>query len=91
MRHACEAETSLMLHLRPDLVRKDLIRDDGLKPEPPLRGVVHHFDEVSEDGSLGHATYATPEKGRMIFEAAVLAVAAEIEAIAEGYVLIGEG
>ncbi|MBI3721885.1 MAG: creatininase family protein, partial [Fimbriimonas ginsengisoli] len=29
MRHACEAEASLMLHLHKDLVRKDRLRDDG--------------------------------------------------------------
>lgn len=90
MRHACEAEASLIMHLRPELVRKDKLRDDGLHPEPNVRGVVHHFDELTEEGSLGHATFATPEKGRMIFEAAVIAVAAEIEAIADGYVLAGD-
>jgi creatinine amidohydrolase len=90
MRHACEAEASLIMHLRPELVRKDKLKDDGLKPDPTLRGIVHHFDEITEEGSLGFATFATPEKGRMIFEAAVLAVAAEIETIADGYVLIGD-
>jgi creatinine amidohydrolase len=87
MRHACEAEASLMMHLHPDLVRKDLIRDDGLVTEPALKGVIHHFDEMTEDGSFGYATFATPEKGRRIFEAAVKAVTREIEAIADGYVL----
>lgn len=89
MRHACEAEASLMLHLHPDLVRKDKLRDDGLKPDPPLRGVVHHFDEITEEGSLGYATFATAEKGRRIFDLAVEAVSQEIEAIADGYVLAG--
>jgi creatinine amidohydrolase len=89
MRHACEAEASLMLHLRPELVRKEKLRDDGLKPEPSLRGVVHHFDEITEQGSLGHATFATSEKGKRIFDLAVEAVAREIEGIADGYVLKG--
>lgn len=87
IRHACEAECSLMMHLHPDLVRKDKIRDDGLNVEPPIRGLVLHFDEMTEQGSLGYATYATPEKGKTVFEAAVRAVAREIAALADGFVL----
>ena len=69
MRHACEAEASLIMHLRPELVRTDKIRNDGLAPEPPVRGVIHHFDELTEEGSLGYATFASGAKGRIIFEA----------------------
>jgi creatinine amidohydrolase len=90
MRHACEAEASLILHLRPELVRKEKLRDDGLQPEPPVRGVVHHFDEITEQGSLGYATYATAEKGKRIFDAAVEGAVREIEAIAKGYALVGK-
>lgn len=89
MRHACEAETSLVMHLRPDLVRKAMLRDDGLKPEPEIRGLVHDFDQLTEEGSLGYATLASPEKGKRILEAAVGAVSREIEALADGYVLRG--
>lgn len=89
IRHACEAEASLMMHVRPDLVRTSRLRDDGLSPEPPVVGVVHHFDEVTDEGSFGYATLATPEKGRAIFEAAVEGLCREIQAIAEGYALIG--
>ena len=32
--HACEFETSLMLHVRPDLVRRAEIADDALAPQP---------------------------------------------------------
>ena len=86
IQHACEADTSLMLHVRPDLVRMDKIRDDGLSPEPPVQGMVSHFDEISEQGSLGYATYASKEKGRLIFEAAVHGACANLEAIYNGYV-----
>lgn len=89
IRHACEAETSLMMHLRPDLVRKDKIRDDGLACEPPIQGVIHHFDEITEQGSLGQATYATPEKGQVLFAAAVSGVVKNLEAIFGGYVFVG--
>lgn len=89
MRHACEAEASLIMHLHPDLVRKELIRDDGLRTEPPVMGAVLHFDEITEEGSLGYATLATPEKGKVIFEAAVRAMTTEIERFADGFVLLG--
>jgi len=89
LRHACEAEASLILHLHPHLVRKDKLRDDGLAPEPPVVGMVHHFDEITEQGSMGFATLATAAKGEIIFEAAVAGVATEIKAVANGYFLRG--
>lgn len=89
IRHACEAEASLIMHLRPELVRKDKLRDDGLAPDPPVVGIIHHFDEMTEDGSLGYATLATPEKGKIIFEAAVEGVAENLRRLHEGYVLVG--
>lgn len=89
MRHACEAEASLIMHLRPDLVRKELLRDDGLATEPRVHGAVLHFDEFTEQGSLGYATLATPEKGERIFSAAVRACTQEIGRFAEGFVLLG--
>jgi creatinine amidohydrolase len=89
MRHACEAETSMMLYLHPELVRNEMLRDDGLISTPPLVGVVHHFDEITEQGSYGYATLATAEKGKMIFDAAVKGVAQEIETVANGYFLQG--
>ncbi|HMS54341.1 MAG TPA: creatininase family protein [Fimbriimonadaceae bacterium] len=87
MRHACEAEVSLMMHLHPDMVRTDRLRDDGLSSNPAVRGVIHHFDEVSEEGSLGYATHATAETGKALFEVAVEGACREIETIADGYVL----
>jgi creatinine amidohydrolase len=88
MRHACEAEASLMMHLHPDLVRTDKLRDDGLWSEPPLRGVIHHFDEMTEEGSFGYATFASAEKGRFILEAAVEKILLELRAVIHGYRLI---
>jgi creatinine amidohydrolase len=89
MRHACEAETSLGLHLFPELVRRELARDDGLAPSPPVQGVIHHFDEITEEGSFGFATLASAEKGRALFDAAVDGLVREIETIARGYSLLG--
>lgn len=90
MRHACEAEASLMLHVQPESVRKEKLRDDGLRSEPPVSSVIHHFDEVTEEGSRGYATFATAEKGKQIFDLAVAAVAREVSTLADGYVLVGE-
>lgn len=89
IQHACEAETSLVLHLRPDLVRKDKIRDDGLCPEPPVVGMVHHFDEITEQGSLGYAKLATAEKGQRIFDAAVSGLVQNLDWVHSGYVFLG--
>ncbi len=90
LRHACEAEASLMLHLHQDLVRKGKLRDDGLIAEPPAVGIVHHFDEITEQGSFGYSTLATAEKGKKIFNAAVDRVTDEIATIANGYFLRGQ-
>jgi creatinine amidohydrolase len=68
--HGCEAETSVMLFLYPELVRMDRARDfpvgpadveryaDGTLPVPP----------AGSAGSLGFPTAATPEKGERIYE-----------------------
>jgi creatinine amidohydrolase len=89
MMHACEAEASLIMYLHPELVRTDQLRDDGLKLDPPIRGLIHHFNEMTEQGSLGFASLASAEKGRAIFEAAVSEVSREMKQLAEGYVLKG--
>ena len=88
LRHADEAETSLMLHVAPDLVRMAEAFDDGLVPEPPVVGLVEPFDAITERGAYGYPSYASAEKGAAIFEAAVAGVVAELEAF-RGYALRG--
>src|ERR1700726_3225336 len=39
MGHACEFETAMMLALRPDLVRRDAIKNDPLTEDPALSGL----------------------------------------------------
>ncbi|MEQ1935745.1 MAG: creatininase family protein [Fimbriimonadaceae bacterium] len=90
IRHACEAEVSLMMHVRPELVRAEKLRDDGLVPEPPVFGMIHHFDEMTVDGSFGYATQGSAAKGRIIFEAAVRAMTEQISRLYDGYVLKGQ-
>lgn len=89
MRHADEAEASLMLHVRPELVRKELLRNDGLVPKPPIVGMVHSFAEISDEGSVGYATYGTAEKGQRLLEAAIDAMTTNVRILADGYVLSG--
>ncbi len=88
LRHADEAEASLMLHVAPELVRLALAYDDGLLPEPPVAGLLEPFDAITERGAFGYPSFATAEKGRRIFEAAIEGVVAELEAF-RSYVLRG--
>lgn len=88
IRHACEAEASLMLHLHPHLVRKDKLRDDGFHAESPVPGLTWMFDEVTEEGSLGQATLATPQKGKALFDAAITGLTQAVKDIYSGIVLV---
>ena len=89
IQHACEAETSLMMHLYPEKVRTDKLRNDGLKTVPPTQSLVKMWDEVSEEGSLGFATLATAAKGKKIFDACVDGIVAEVNAIHGGVIYVG--
>ncbi|MER3412772.1 MAG: hypothetical protein C4341_00745 [Armatimonadota bacterium] len=91
IRHACEAETSMMMHLFPHLVRQERLRDDGLVMEPPADdGVkfIQPFDEITEEGSFGYATLATPETGAVLIEAAVQGVVNALLHVAAGYAMV---
>jgi creatinine amidohydrolase len=76
--HACEFETSLILALRPELVDRAAIVDDGVGPASPLlrsdllaggptvRSVP--FDQITTSGVWGKPSKATAEKGLAILE-----------------------
>ena len=87
--HACEIETSLMLHVAPKLVRMDVVRDDGLKAEEPVRGVVWNYDEVTEDGPWGYSSLGSAELGALLFESAVEKLTELLVAVASGFSLVG--
>lgn len=89
IRHACEAETSVMLHLYPDLVQKDKLGSDGLQSDPPVPGMIWTFDEMTDMGSWGHSIHATPAKGWRLYEEAVKGGIAAMDALSEGVVLLG--
>ncbi|MDQ1680893.1 MAG: creatinine amidohydrolase [Frankiaceae bacterium] len=88
--HGGKAETSTMLHLRPDLVRMDL----GVRAVPEHLTAYEHvgfgksvsFGWLSDDfgtgGVIGDPTGATAEEGKLAFEAAVANGAAALREIA---------
>lgn len=89
MGHACEFETSMMQHVRPELVKID--RAAATYPDPgsaylttDLLGVqsvrvYHDFSDLSPTGTLGDPSLASPETGAKFFAASVDALTAFIE------------
>ena len=70
--HACEAETSMMLAVRPELVATDRIPPDNSNASHEPVGGVYRWRSIgsrSETGSLGNPAAATAEKGEKLFEA----------------------
>jgi creatinine amidohydrolase len=61
--HAAILETSLMLHLRPDLVLFDRAVDDRARRHPAYDVVPPPADFVPASGTLWKATLASAEKG----------------------------
>lgn len=68
--HAGRTETSLLLHLRPDLVRPDRAAPGQTRPLAELmdRLVADGVAAVSSNGILGDPTGATPSEGRRLFD-----------------------
>lgn len=75
--HACEVETSLMLHLRPDLVRRESIRDDPETTPGVLGGLTwaRDFGRRTGHGVVGHPEAADGERGGRMLAAIVGRVA----------------
>jgi len=73
MGHACEFETSMMLALQPELVRRDQIRDDPPRDTPALRGLFLADDmkQKTDHGAVGYPELATVEKGKAFLSAAI--------------------
>jgi creatinine amidohydrolase len=68
-KHACEAETSVMMHLYPEKVRRTKIQDFEMpfgEFEPYL---LHEKTEAIAEspGNQGYPSYASVEKGRILF------------------------
>ena len=91
MGHACEMETSLALHLRPELVDlKAMSRDmPDLRValscidfrQPGFLGIPLDFRRDSKSGVMGDPTLATAEKGEKIFTAALTAAKDAVQSL----------
>lgn len=89
--HACEFETSMVLALRNDLVRQELISDHMPAPtrftSPDLTmggpvSVATSFSTITKAGTLGAPSLATTERGAEILRTVVGEVAAFLTAYA---------
>src|SRR5437660_2966237 len=83
MGHACEFETSMVLALRPDLVRRDEIKDDPPNDDPVLRGLylAEDMKQRTDHGAVGYPERATAEQGRAILNAAIGRTAEVVSAL----------
>jgi creatinine amidohydrolase len=77
MGHACEIETSMVLHLRPDLVKLDRAKNDPDDTPGGLEGLSwpRDFARRTDHGVVGYPELADAERGRLMLEAAVKKVA----------------
>ncbi|MEI7969282.1 MAG: creatininase [Betaproteobacteria bacterium] len=68
LEHAAVLETSMMLHYHPDLVRLDLIPDDGPANFPPYEMYPPQTELVPPSGVLSSARAASREKGDLMVD-----------------------
>ena len=76
MGHACEIETSMILHLHPHLVKRNLIRDDPDTTPTEFKGLswARDFGRSTDHGAVGYPEHADAERGRLMLEAVVAKV-----------------
>jgi creatinine amidohydrolase len=82
--HACEMETSIMLHLCPERVKMRLAKRDGPRHTDPYRKAdmqygrpvyfVNEFHEVTKTGTVGQPELASAEKGKRFLDGIVTEV-----------------
>jgi creatinine amidohydrolase len=83
MGHACEIETSLMMHLRPDLVDTTAIVDEGdaAHEQIPRLSWALDFSRSTDHGVVGFPQSADPNRGRQMLDAVVRCVADTAESV----------
>ena len=82
--HACEFETSIVEHLAPELVDRELAEDGGIQHRAPLmaQDLLHRapaaayrpFQAMTENGVFGMPSLANAEKGERVLAAATAAL-----------------
>lgn len=89
--HACEMETSLMMALRPDLVRSEAIHDvmphgtGDTSADLTVEGAVMRarpFAEITDTGVIGAPSLADAERGRALLAAITERVAGFLQEVA---------
>jgi len=90
--HACEMEVSLAMYLCPEIVKREKLEKGALKPlaftslSPDLTrnlSRLSYFDELTANGALGDATYASREFGQAMVEKALERLTAFLEEFIE--------
>jgi creatinine amidohydrolase len=83
MGHACEFETSMVMALRPELVRGEQIANDNEQKDPVMRGLYISADmkQRTRDGAVGYPELATPEKGKKFLTASINRVVEVIDGL----------
>ena len=88
MGHACEFETSMVQHIRPELVKIE--QAETCYPDPGSRYLTtdllgaqairlyHDFGDLSPTGTLGDPAFASPDAGKAFFAAVTAELAAFI-------------
>lgn len=63
--HASEIGTSIMMHIQPDMVVRDRIRDETPQAPVPYADIIQYkgMHARSDTGVVGNPAVATPEKG----------------------------
>ncbi len=85
-RHAGAEETSMVLHLHPELVNMKKATDENSPTHPTMTaGIALPLDTVDHtvSGVLGNSTASSAEKGREVFEAVVDELVTHIQLVKE--------
>jgi creatinine amidohydrolase len=86
--HSCEVETSMIMALRPDLVRRREIHNDGVATpgQDALRGVYVPLDMKTQTrhGGEGYPELAAPQKGRVMLDAIIMRAVEAVRAMRAG-------
>ena len=81
--HAGETETSMIMAIRPDLVRTDRLDPDGKREDMRVEGLAsyYRFDQSTRHGGIGDPRPATAEKGERMLDVSADEIAAQIREI----------
>ena len=95
--HAGETETSMIMHLRPDLVKMDQLDADGMdsvKPGGAIYGATDYqrMDQKTMHGGVGDPRPSTAAAGKAMIDASIADVVKTVQSIkaAEPFVAFAE-